>query len=145
MTDLFFVDTNVLVYSKDLNEPTKMRRSNDWIDALWTAQVGRVSAQVLSEFYDVTARKDVSKAERKATVLAFATWKPQPIDVAIIEGAWEIQDRFQLSWWNALIVAAAQRQGCRYLLTEDTLAGQDLGGVMVVNPFTTAPESLITA
>ena len=104
-----------------------------------------MSAQVLSEFYDVAARKDVSKAERKATVLAFATWKPQPIDVAIIEGAWEIQDRFQLSWWNALIVAAAQRQGCRYLLTEDTLAGQDLGGVMVVNPFTTAPESLITA
>jgi predicted nucleic acid-binding protein len=51
-------------------------------------------------------------------------------------------DRYQLSWWDALIVAAAKAGRCRYLLTEDLHAGQDFGGLLVVNPFVTGPDDL---
>lgn len=54
--------------------------------------------------------------------------------------AWEVQDRFGLSFWDGLIVAAAQASGCRHLLTEDLQDGQDLGGVIVVDPFRHEPR-----
>lgn len=57
-----------------------------------------------------------------------------------MERAWAIQDRYGLSWWDALIAATAQSAGCRYLLTEDLQAGQQLGEVQVVNPFMTDPD-----
>jgi predicted nucleic acid-binding protein len=65
-----------------------------------------------------------------------------PIDAAVMEGAWLIQDRYALPWWDALIVSAAQAAECAYLLSEDFQDGQDLDGVRVVNPFTLAPTQL---
>jgi predicted nucleic acid-binding protein len=59
-----------------------------------------------------------------------------------MEGAWGIQDRFGLSWWDALIVFSAQVMGCSYLLTEDLQENQKLGDLLVINPFHTSPESL---
>lgn len=58
-----------------------------------------------------------------------------------MQSAWELEDQYSLSWWDALIVSAAQVSGCDLLLTEDLQAGQVLGGVRVVNPFTTPPEA----
>lgn len=60
----------------------------------------------------------------------------------LIEDAWRIEDRFQLSWWDSLIVAAAQRAGCQYLLSEDFQPGQAFDGVTVVNPFEHAPADI---
>jgi predicted nucleic acid-binding protein len=64
-------------------------------------------------------------------------------DAALLERGWKIQDRFQLSYWDALIVAAAKAASCRYLLTEDLQAGQSLDGIEVVNPFLRGPESVL--
>jgi predicted nucleic acid-binding protein len=64
------------------------------------------------------------------------------VDAAILERGWKIQDRYGLSFWDSLIVAAAKSAGCRYLLTEDLQTGQDLDGVTVVHPFLSDPESL---
>jgi predicted nucleic acid-binding protein len=61
----------------------------------------------------------------------------------ILEQGWKIQDRYRLSHWDALIVAAAKAASCRYLLTEDLQAGQELDGVEVVNPFMRDPESVL--
>ena len=56
--------------------------------------------------------------------------------------SWDLQDRFSLSFWDALIVGAAKHLGCGYLLTEDLSAGQDLDGVEVVSPFERSPAEL---
>ncbi len=73
---------------------------------------------------------------------AFA-WDPVPVDDRVIDGPWLLQDRYRLSWWNSLIVSAAQVAECRFLLTEDLLDSQELGKVKIVSPFATAPESLL--
>ena len=69
-------------------------------------------------------------------------WRPVTVDDMILERSWKIQDRYQLSFRDALIVAAARAASCRYLLTEDLQADQELDGVVVVNPFFRDPGSL---
>jgi predicted nucleic acid-binding protein len=58
-------------------------------------------------------------------------------DARVVEGAWRIQDRYKLSWWDALIVSAAQVSDCRYLLTEDLQESLSMGNIEVINPFRT--------
>lgn len=69
-------------------------------------------------------------------------WKPILTDTAALDAAWSIQDRFGFSWRDALVVAAARRAGCRYLLTEDLSDGQRVDDLTVVNPFLTPPDAL---
>ena len=69
-------------------------------------------------------------------------WRPLAVDERLLEGAWLLQDRHKLSWWDALIVAAAQSAGCRYLLSADFQEGYDWGDMTVVNPFRTGPGDL---
>jgi predicted nucleic acid-binding protein len=64
-------------------------------------------------------------------------------DAALLEHGWKLQDGYQLSYWDALIVAAAKAASCRYLLTEDLQAGQKLDAIEVVNPFQRSPESVL--
>lgn len=137
-----FVDTNVLVYARDASEPVKQPRARAWLDALWSARTGRISAQVLSEFYVTVTRKldpGMTPDAARADVRDLAAWHPAPIDPATLERAFELEDRFQLSWWDALIVASAQLQGCRVLLSEDLQRGQRFDDVEVVDPFATEP------
>ncbi len=64
-------------------------------------------------------------------------------DAGLLESGWRLQDRYRLSYWDALIVAAAKAAACGYLLTEDLQAGQKLDGIEVVNPFLRGPESVL--
>ena len=69
-------------------------------------------------------------------------WGPTTVDRRVVEGAWNLQDTYKLSWWDALIVSAALLAGCRYLLTEDLQEGQELETLVVLNPFRTSPSDL---
>ena len=145
MTGPVFVDTNVLVYARDASEPDKQQRANGWMSELWASRRGRLSYQVLTEFYVTTTRKlrpGLEPAEAESDVRALTAWNPVAIDLRVFEAAWQAQALFSLSWWDALIVAAAQVSRCRYLLTEDLHAGQDLAGVRVVSPFETSPSEI---
>jgi|SRR5438067_7523063 len=145
MTALVFVDTNVLVYTLDNRYPQKQTAAAAWREGLWKAARGRISYQVLQECYAQLVRIWPDKRqEARAEIRDLLAWKPVPIDAAILERAWKLQDRFQLSFWDALIVAAAKSASCSYLLTEDLQAGQDLDGVLVVNPFKSNFASLDT-
>ena len=77
--------------------------------------------------------------EARDIVTELLQWQPIRIDRAILRRAWLIEERFSISWWDALIVAAAQAGACPVLLTEDLQAGQLFDGVRVVDPFA-APE-----
>ena len=140
-----FVDTNVLVYTRDASEPRKQKQALDWMTYLWSTKTGRLSFQVLNEFYvTVTEKLDPGLDTRSARndVLSFLTWEPIPVDVRVIEGAWRLQDNYHLSWWDALIVSAAQASGCHYLLTEDLREKQKMENVTIINPFHLSPETL---
>jgi len=143
MTAPVFVDTNVLLYALDRSEPKKQLAAREWRDALWKSRQGRISFQVLQEFFvKATRMQPRAHEEARAEVRDLLAWRPAVIDAALLELGWKVQDRFQLSFWDAMIVAAAKSLQCHYLLTEDLQAGQKLDGILVVNPFLRAPASL---
>ena len=149
MTVPVFVDTNVFVYLHDDSEPEKKTRADEWLSLLVCGRSGRVSFQVLQEFYATLTSKrrlNVDAVEARSIVRELAVWKPIAIDLAMLNRAWGLQDRFPLSWWDALIIAAAQTCECKVLLTEDLQDGQEFGAVKVVNPFATpdrTPEEIL--
>jgi predicted nucleic acid-binding protein len=139
-----FVDSNVLLYAVDEVDPEKQRVARNWRAELWKSRRGRVSFQVLGEFYVNAVRKQpAAREEARAEVRDLLAWNPVVTDAALLERGWKLQDRYRLSYWDALIVAAAKAASCRYLLTEDLQAGQQLDGIEVVNPFLRSPESTL--
>jgi predicted nucleic acid-binding protein len=140
----YFVDTNVLVYARDASEVEKQRSAEAWLRRLWTDRSGRVSAQVLNEYYVAVTEKlkpGLDREQARADVRNLTSWRPVPLDTAVTQGAWDIQDRYGLSWWDSLVVSAAQVAGCAYLLTEDLQHGRVFDGVQVVDPFRTLPSA----
>jgi len=146
MTDLVFVDTNVLLYALDETNLKKQAVARRWREELWRSRRGRISFQVLQEFYVNVAQKwPAFASEARTEIKDLIAWQPVRADYGILERSWKIMDRFQISFWDAMIVAAAQSASCRFLLTEDLQPNQDLDGVIVVNPFRTEPAELLNA
>lgn len=146
MTATCFVDSNVLVYARDLTERDKQQRATMWLEALGMSGAGRLSYQVMVEAYSALTqpgRRYLETSAARLYIANFRRWRPVATDAAVIAGAWDIQDRFQFNWWDCLIVAAAQVANCTYLLTEDMQPGQHLDGLVVVNPFETLPEGVL--
>lgn len=144
MTAPVFVDSNVLLYAVDDADPHKQRVARDWRAELWTSRLGRVSFQVLNEFYVNALRlKPAASDQARAEVRDLLAWIPVVVDAAVMERGWKLQDRYQLSFWDSLIVAAARSASCGFLLTEDLQNGQKLDGVEVVNPFLRSPASVL--
>jgi predicted nucleic acid-binding protein len=138
MTEVSFVDTNILVYARDPRQERKQHLAAELIQRLWQDRAGRTSVQVLSEYYVTITRKlkpfvDAEKAWDD--VLTLMAWNAQPIDRDILIAAREIERRYSTSWWDALIVAAAQAQQCRVLLSEDFQDGMIFDQITVRNPF----------
>ncbi len=136
------VDTNVLVYARDARDAVKQERALAWMEYLWDEQCGRVSPQVLHEYYVCVTQKlkpGLSRAEARADVRALAQWLTPQDPMPLVEEAWRLQDESPLSWWDALVIAGASAASCRYFLSEDLQAGQELAGLQVVNPFVNEP------
>src|SRR5437868_4333631 len=128
MTALLFVDANVFLYAHDPSEPVKQARAGEWLSHLWRGNLGRTSTQVLSEYYVNATRKFRAPPEKAwDSVSALLAWNPQAIDAGLLSRAREIERRYKLSWWDSLVVAAAQLQDCRLLLTEDLQDGTTFG------------------
>ena len=143
MSALVFVDTNVLIYALDNADERKQRAARSWQRELWKSRRGRISFQVLQEFYaKVTEKMPRARQEARSEIHDLLAWQPVAVDHTVLDRGWEIQDRYHLSFWDSLIVAAAKAASCRYLLTEDLNTGQELDDVLVVNPFLSDPASL---
>ena len=141
MTDVIepqFVDTNVLVYAYDVEAGEKYRLATRLLENIWRQKNGCVSVQVLQEFYVNITRKSkqsLSAENAKRAIHSFSVWKVFRHDVEDVLAAIDVQQRFQISFWDALVVRSAQRLGCKTLWSEDLSDGQDYDGVKVVNPF----------
>ena len=134
--DVCFIDSNVLLYYVDPANAAKRNRSIEWLDHLWQTGRGRLSWQVLHEFYwNAVSKMRMEPFGARRIVEDLSQWKPVDTSFGLIEQAWHWMDAAQLSYWDALIIAAAQRSGARYLLSEDFQTDREYGGVCVVNPF----------
>jgi predicted nucleic acid-binding protein len=108
-----FVDTNVLVYVRDSGKAEKKIRAEDWLGELWLHDAGRISTQALIEYYAVVTRKlarSLTLEKAREDVRLLQEWNPLHPDPALFERAWQAHDAYSLSWWDALIVAAADKQ-----------------------------------
>ena len=141
-----FVDTNVLVYARDARSLDKQVRAREWMERLWGSRQGRLSFQVLQEYYVVVTQKldpSLARSEARHEIGLLTAWDPIELDRDVLEAAWLVEDQHRLSWWDALIVAAAHASGCRYLLSEDYSDGREMDGLLVVDPFRHEPGSVI--
>lgn len=133
-----FVDTNVLIYAHDTRSGEKHEVAKELVGRLWHERAGVVSTQVLQEVY-VNLRKiattAISRSEVKRLLADYLTWHVVVNDGESILEAVELEDRYRLSFWDALIVQAADAAGAEYLYTEDLNHGQSYGSVVAVNPF----------
>ena len=143
MTAPVFVDTNIFLYALDWSDSAKRRAAQEWRRALWTTRLGRTSFQVLQEFYaNVASKWPDERDHARSEIRDLLAWRPATVSSEILEYGWKLQDRYSISFWDSLIVAAAKSLACGYLLTEDLQTSQDFDGVTVVSPFKTDPGTL---
>ena len=137
-SDSQFVDTNILIYAHDHSAGAKHSRASDLIRTLWQSGEGCLSIQVLQEFY-VNITQKVAKPLKADVAVQIITdlsvWQVHRPGVEDVLDAIRLQDRYQTSFWDAMIVASAIQLGCQTVWSEDLNAGQFYAGVNVVNPF----------
>jgi predicted nucleic acid-binding protein len=137
MTAKSFVDTDVLLYAHDRDAGRKHEIAKDVLEKCWEERSGTLSAQVLHEFYVNVTRKikiPLAQAVARSVVQTYGVWCVAAAG-ADIDAAFRIEDEARISFWDALIVAAAARSGATRLLSEDLNAGQTIAGVRIENPF----------
>jgi predicted nucleic acid-binding protein len=138
-----FLDTNILVYLFDHDEPDKTQRARDILDQAEPGELA-LSTQVLSEFYVVVTRKiarPLDTAQAAQAVDWLGLLRVVPLDPTLVKAAIQTSRSSQLSYWDGLIVASAAAGGCERLLTEDLNDGQLIGSVRVENPFQTDEQA----
>jgi predicted nucleic acid-binding protein len=132
-----FVDTNLLVYANDDGTPMKRDRARAvWDELLRSQDIPVLSTQVLQEYYNTLTKKlKASPANAKAKLLILEPIETIVIVPSVILAAADLHASAWLSFWDALIVTAAQSADCEELWTEDLQDGQRFGKLKVVNPF----------
>lgn len=136
--DMQFVDTNILVYAYDSSSGKKHEIAKMLLKQLWVSKTGCLSVQVLQEFYVTITRKTVFLMDSYAAtkvVEDFSKWQLFTPNAADVLGAIRIENRNQLSFWDAMIIRAASESGCMQLFSEDYSHGANYEGVRVINPF----------
>jgi predicted nucleic acid-binding protein len=138
MSDRYFVDTNILVYGHDTSAGLKHERASQLIERLWESGQGVLSTQVLQELCINLRRKvhhPLNNDEIRTLIRDYSTWEVAINGVASVLEALDIEARYKISFWDALIVQAAESSGCSILYSEDLANGQQYGALTVVNPF----------
>jgi predicted nucleic acid-binding protein len=133
-----FCDTNVFVYAHDLGAGEKRTRAVRLIEGMWERGNGAVCVQVLQELYVTLTRTlapPVQPAEARAIVADLASWTVFAPDGPAALAAIDASARWQLSFWDAMVITAAQQAGAETLWSEDLGQGQRFGGLTVRNPF----------
>ncbi len=133
-----FLDSNILLYACS-SAPDDARKRRVAEDLILNTSFA-LSAQVLQEFIANALRKKalgITEANIDATLELAAHVRVQPVTHELVVSSVILRRRFQLSQWDATIVAAAAELGCKILYSEDMSHGQDYAGVRVINPFLT--------
>jgi predicted nucleic acid-binding protein len=141
MNDVAFVDTNILVYAHDRDAGSKRDRAVRLLEELWESGKGRLSVQVLQEFYvSVTGKlaTPVARSLAREVIRSYGAWVRETTTPEIVLRAVEISELAQLSFWDGLIVSSAEQAGATLLYSEDFQAGRLIAGIRIVNPLVDA-------
>jgi predicted nucleic acid-binding protein len=139
MSDKYFVDTNILMYAHDTAGGEKHQRAKALVEELWATRAGVVSTQVLQELTVNLRRKTKKPLDAKATrevVSDYLAWQVVVNSGESILEALDFETRYQVSFWDALVIQAAHAAGAEILYSEDLSDGQRYGTVVVKNPLT---------
>ena len=139
MSGRYFLDTNVLIYTFDGNHPEKAERAVDLIQDALATNKGVISYQVVQEFFNFALRR----AARPMTTPDAERYLDRVLrpmltvhsSISLYAEALHLQSRYQLAWYDSLIVAAAMEASCDLLYSEDLHDGQRFGKTQVKNPF----------
>ena len=140
MSEVVFVDTNILVYAHDRDAESKREKAAQALNRLWDERLGRLSVQVLQEFYlPVTKTQSTSsvRASAREVVSMYAPWVRHLTTPDTILRAMELVELAHVSFWDALILASAEQAGAEQLYSEDLNSDQIIAGVKIVNPLIT--------
>ena len=138
MSASVFIDTNVLIYAHDTDAGRKHEAAAAILRELWETRTGRLSTQVLQEFYvNVTRKipKPLGRRQARDVIAGYAVWEVAGLSARDVVDASEVEERHKLSFWDALIIVAARKAGAATLLSEDMNHGQRIEGVRIENPF----------
>lgn len=137
MSDKCFVDTNILVYAHDRSTGAKHNKARELVEALWDSGGGVLSTQVLQELCVNLRRKSgspLSLDEVRLLIRDYAAWEVVTNTPDSVLEALEIEIRYKISFWDALIIQAGRQSGASVLYSEDLAAGQRYGTIRVINP-----------
>jgi len=133
-----FIDTNVLVYAHDADAGEKHETAKQLLTDAWQSKpLPWLSVQVLQELLVTLRRKGVALTDARNTVEDYTHWCIVENDVDLLRSGMAEMERWQLSFWDGLILAAARSVGVATVWSEDLSDEQDYDGVRVVNPFLT--------
>lgn len=138
MSDRYFVDTNILMYAHDATAGEKHQKAKALVEKLWETRSGVVSTQVLQELAVNLRRKAKKPLDTRSTrdvVSDYLAWQVVVNGGDSILEALDLEARYQVSFWDALVIQAAQASGAETVYSEDLSDGQRYGGVRVSNPF----------
>lgn len=133
-----FFDTNILVYAYDNHFPDKQQRAREVIISAVKNGNGVLSTQVLGEFFTVVTRKiktPLSVRDARSIIQYMGSMPVQEIDLLIVKRAIDTLEQYKISYWDSLIIAAAERAQCNCILSEDFIAGQKYHDIEITNPF----------
>jgi predicted nucleic acid-binding protein len=141
MSDKYFVDTNILMYAHDRSTGAKHRLAVALVERLWDSGEGILSTQVLQELC-INLRRKVAPPlpvhQVRQLLSDYSRWEIVTNTSESVLQALDIEARYKISFWDALILHAAAHAGASILYSEDLAAGQSYGGIQVVNPFAVA-------
>ena len=131
-----FIDTNVIVYAHDVDAGVKHEQAKQLMLELWRSNpLPWLSVQVLQELLVTLRRKGVAISDARETVEAYMRWRVVANSVELLKAGITEMERWQLSLWDGLILAAARSMGVTTVYSEDLSDEQDYGGLRVANPF----------
>jgi predicted nucleic acid-binding protein len=139
MAHRFFVDTNILIYAHNPRAGQKHERARRLIEHLWSTGEGVLSTQILQELC-INLRRKVAHAlptdEIRRLVRDYLSWEIVVNTPDSVIEALEIEAHYKISFWDALVMQAAETSGAAVLYSEDLATGQSYGTIKVVNPLT---------
>jgi predicted nucleic acid-binding protein len=136
--DKMFIDTSILVYGHDVDAGQKHQIARSTLVELWERRTGVMSVQVLQEFYVTITRKVLRPLplnKVRNIIQDYFSWHIEMNDPLSVSVASRIEENYRLSFWDALIVAAASKANVSKILTEDLQAGRLIEGILIENPF----------
>ena len=137
MKDKVFIDTNVLVYAYNSDDPEKQKIAKKLLSEVILKNDVYISSQILNEFYSVLSKYKVDHYEIKQYVNeVINSTKVLPVSVLISKNAFTIKEEYQYSWWDSLVLSSALECNCNFVYSEDMQHGQIIENTLkIINPF----------